>query len=186
MTDPLEIFFHRFFKNASPLGYIPLFKSVHKVEDVTSVIWYRKKEFQVQLFIVPGGTLIPEHTHPNVDSFEVLLGGQIEFSHLGKWTATKEFNRGPTTDGLVENRGVYQRVRPDEVHGAVAGPDGGVFMSVQRWLNGVEPHCVAADYEGIAMGEHHLTSVKYGNASTKQKLTIRDIAHLEEPCIYSI
>ena len=184
--DKLYEFFLWFFKKATPIGFIPLFKAVHKVEDVTSVIWYRDKEFQVQLFVVPGGTVIPEHTHPNVDSYEVLLGGQIEFSHLGKWTATKDFNRGPTELGLVANRGVYQRVKPSDVHGAVAGPDGGVFMSVQHWLNGVEPHCVAADYDGITMGQHHLDTVKCGNAAVKPKLTIKDVAHLEDSCIYPI
>jgi hypothetical protein len=66
------------------------------------------------------------------------------------------------------------------VHGGVVGEGGGVFLSVQHWLNGVKPHCVAADYDGVAMGEDHLAKVVYGKASAKRTLTAKDAASLEE------
>jgi hypothetical protein len=62
----------------------------------------------------------------------------------------------------------------------MTGPEGGVFMSVQHWLNGVEPHCVAADYSGIVMGDHHLSTVKFGDAIKKDSLTIKDAAFLND------
>ena len=70
-------------------------------------------------------------------------------------------------------------LRPNDVHGGVFGEGGGVFLSVQHWLNGVKPHCVSADYDGITMGEHHLAGVKYGEAKAKKKLTAKDAASLE-------
>jgi hypothetical protein len=66
------------------------------------------------------------------------------------------------------------------VHGGVIGEGGGVFLSVQHWLNGVEPHCVAADYSGIALGEDHLAQVVYGEVTSKAELTAKDAAALED------
>lgn len=178
--DKLLDFYNWFFSNVSGIGAVPLFQSVHKVEDITSVIWYRDEEFQVQLFIVPGNVIIPEHTHPNVDSFEVYVGGQVRFSHKGKWLISEEDLKTPTNIGTSIRRGVSWRVKPEDIHGAMTGPEGGVFMSVQHWLNGVKPHCVAADYSGVVMGDHHLSTVKFGDATKKESLTIKDAASLND------
>jgi len=55
-----------------------------------------------------------------------------------------------------------------------------VFMSIQHWLNGVEPHCVALDYDGIVVGDDHLRDVKHGKATAKVDLTWRDAASKED------
>ena len=70
-------------------------------------------------------------------------------------------------------------MRPNQIHGATIGEGGAVFLSIQHWLNGIKPHCVAADYDGVAMGEHHLAQVKFGKATTKKKLSAKDAASLE-------
>ena len=162
------------------IGAVPFAGAVSKVEDVTSILLYRKDQFQVQMFAVPEGTIIPEHTHPNVDSFEVYVGGNIMFSHSGKYIFPEGSivaMNGPLK--CANKRGARIRVRPNDVHGGVFGEGGGVFLSVQHWLNGVKPHCVSADYDGITMGEHHLAGVKYGDAKAKKKLTAKDAASLE-------
>ena len=33
--------------------------------------------------------VVPEHTHPNVNSYEIYLTGTIFFSHSGKWVYPK-------------------------------------------------------------------------------------------------
>lgn len=178
--DELETFCRNFLQKMPVLGAVPFEGAVHMIQDVTSILLYRHGQFQVQLFAVPEGTIIPEHTHPNVDSIEVYMGGNIHFSHSGKYmydAASLVANSGPFK--LAAKRGATIRVRPNDVHGGVFGEGGGVFLSVQHWLNGVKPHCVAADYEGITMGEHHLSNVKYGKAEAKKKLTPKDAAHLE-------
>jgi quercetin dioxygenase-like cupin family protein len=177
--DELEKFLLEVFENSSFLGQIPLFNAVHTIEGVTSVIWYREPPFQVQLFIAPPNYIVPEHTHPNVDSFEIYLGGQIRFSHSGKFTAPEASFTIPAFDGTALSRGNSIRVRPNDVHGGIVGPSGGVFMSVQHWLNGVEPHCVAADYTGVTMGSDHFSKVKAGNPELKAVLTKKDAANLE-------
>jgi hypothetical protein len=81
--------------------------------------------------------------------------------------------------GLASKRGHAMRVRPNDIHGAVTGKGGAVFLGVQHWLNGVKPHCAGSDYSGIAMGEHHLSKVVAGDATVKAGLTAKDAARLE-------
>lgn len=178
--DELEQFCAWFLKTMPVIGAVPFHGAVSKIEDVTSILLYRRDPFQVQMFAVPGGTVIPEHTHPNVDSIEVYVGGNIRFSHSGKYVspAADVFaNNGPL--GLASRRGMTVRVRPNDIHGGTFGEGGGVFLSVQHWLNGVAPHCVAADYSGITMGEDHLAKVVCGEAIAKPVLTAKDAASLE-------
>jgi len=178
-SDQLEEFKDWFFRNIPPLGAVPLSHAVHKIEDVTSIIWFRDGEYQVQMFAVPGNYIIPEHTHPNVDSIEVYVGGQIKFSHSGKWITTDEDLKTTSFLGTALPRGSTIRVKPNDIHGGIFGPAGGVFLSIQHWLNGVKPHCVAADYSGIVMGAHHMNSVVCGEPQIKRRLTWRDAASLE-------
>lgn len=177
--DDLEKFADWFLKNSTVIAGVPLHGAVSRIEDVTSVLMYRDAPFQVQMFIVPPNYIIPEHTHPNVDSIEVYMGGQIRFSHGGKWMVSEdEFNLA-NEGGCPQAAGRTIRVRPHDLHGGIFGAGGGVFLSVQHWLNGMEPHCVAADYDGVVMGPHHLASVKYGQARLKSDLSPLDAAGAE-------
>jgi quercetin dioxygenase-like cupin family protein len=97
--------------------------------DTTGVVLYKKAPFQVELFIVKPGKEIKQHIHPNVDSYEVNLAGYIEF----------------TCDGKVYCDGKPVRVKPNAWHGGFF-PKGGSFISVQKWLNGVEPKFVGDDW----------------------------------------
>ena len=178
--DALEKFCSSFLKKMPVIGAVPFHGAVSRIQDVTAILLYRRDQFQVQMFAVPGGTIIPEHMHPNVDSIEVYVGGDIRFSHSGKYVYPVDQlvpRNGPL--GLAFKRGTTIRVRPHDLHGAVFGEGGGVFLSVQHWLNGVKPHCVGADYSGVTMGEHHLQGVKFGEASAKKELTAKDAASLE-------
>lgn len=178
-ADPLENFLKQFLQKGSPIGYVPLHGAVRYIDGVTAVLWYRKAPFQVQMFVVPPNHIIPEHTHPNVDSYEVYVGGQIRFSHSGKFLFVDADLDEPTENGLPKKRGGIIRVRPSDLHGGTFGPSGGVFFSVQHWLNGVEPHCVSADYDGVVMGPQHKAGVVFGNAELKSELTAHDAASKE-------
>ena len=74
----------------------------------------------------------PEHTHPNVHSYEVGLSGDLWFSHGGKWIHPKH----PAFHFYKKNRCI--QVDNVHLHGASVGPKGGIFLSVQQWLNGVK------------------------------------------------
>jgi len=178
--DDLDKFCKWFLLNMPVVGAVPFENAVTKIEDVTSVLMYRKDNFQVQMFIVPPHYIIPEHTHPNVDSIEVYMGGNIRFSHCGSFVNPEpDIQKDNTNLGCSKARGKTIRVKPNDLHGGIFGEGGGVFLSVQKWLNDVKPHCVAADYNGVVMGEDHLAKVVHGSPVLKQKLDNADAAHKE-------
>lgn len=181
--DELENFLAWFMQGGIPnIGAIPFDGAVRNIEGVWSVRWFHQPPFQVQMFIVPPNYVIPEHVHPNVDSFEVYLGGQIRFSHSGKWVISEEDFLNADEHGLPKMRGMTIRVRPGDLHGGIFGPSGGVFMSVQHWLNGIDPHCVAADYSGPVMGPDHFEKVVCGTPELRiqEHLSEKDAAGSEE------
>ena len=147
--------------------FTPMDDAVHFVENVVGTTIYRHEQFQVQLFTANPNTIIPEHVHPNVDSYEVALTG-MEFTLQGKiilpmWasdTKCQDSNLSIAHYSTV-------RVLPESLHGGRSGPKGGAFMSVQHWLNGVKPTSVGNDWNGGAtMCYDHTTQV-----TTKEEIT---------------
>jgi hypothetical protein len=181
LMDELQKFARDYMKEYGLLGAVPFHGAVDRVENVTSVLMYRKDQFQVQMFIVPEGTIIPEHVHPNVDSIEIYVGGNYRLSHSGKFTNLEsEVAEDGSPLKMAKLRGYAIRVRPDHIHGGVFGKGGGVFLSIQQWLNGVKPHCVARDYSGMTMGPDHKDKVVFGEAVCPAKeLELSDAAYLE-------
>jgi len=140
--------------------FTPMDDAVHFVENVVGTTIYRHGQFQVQLFTATPNTVIPEHLHPNVDSYEVALTG-MGFTLEGK-TVLPMFaadTKCHDSDLSIAHYSVV-RVLPESLHGALAGPKGGAFMSVQHWLNGVKPTSVGNDWNGEAtMGDSHTEQV---------------------------
>ena len=100
---------------------------------IAGIVLYRQYPYQVELFITPPNTVIDEHIHPNVDSYEVYLTGDITF----------------TCNGYVfQNQKIGEaiRVRTSYWHGGKTGNMGATFLSVQKWLNGKEQSSVANDW----------------------------------------
>ena len=100
---------------------------------ICGVVLYRQDNYQVQLFIGQPNSVGDPHIHPNVDSYEVFIGGDINFMCDGVWEQLK---------GI----GGFQRVTPGSWHGGTSGERGGCFLSVQKWLNGVPPTCIGNDW----------------------------------------
>ena len=149
----------------------PLDRSIHFVENLTSTCIYRHEPFQVEFVTVKPNTYIPPHTHPNVDSYEVALRG-IEFYSDGKTVLPMWFanQKDPNSNLSIAHYNVV-RVLPSSEHSAKAGPEGGCFLSVQQWLNGVEPSAVGMDWKGgSSMGDGHdsqITSTEEANESDR-------------------
>ena len=158
-------------KDAGERINTPLERSIHFVENLTSTCIYRHEQFQVEFVTVKPDTYIPPHTHPNVDSYEVALRG-IEFYSDGKTVLPMWFANQKATDcNLSMAHYNVVRVLPSSEHSAKAGPEGGCFLSVQQWLNGVEPSAVGMDWKGgSSMGEGHdsqITSTEEANESDR-------------------
>ena len=106
--------------------------------------------------------MIPSHTHPNVDSYEVALSGMEFFLNdkvvLPRWYANLPSNHCNLSTSHYE----VVRVLPESPHSAIAGDKGGSFMSVQHWLNGVKPTSVGNDWDGVTMGKRHTEQIEDG------------------------
>ena len=76
--------FLQWYLNAGLRLFVPHDNFIHFVEGVTGVTIYRSEPYQVQLFTATPNTVIPSHTHPNVDSYEVSLSGMesVSYTHL--------------------------------------------------------------------------------------------------------
>ena len=114
-------------------------------------VLYRDGPFQVQLFIIQPHTEIVAHVHPNMDSYEVYLGGDIEFSHSGE--KVTDIDQLTSVNGVWSEFGKVIRVRPNDVHGGKFGNKGGLFLSVQHWINGASPTSANIEWKFAEAGK---------------------------------
>lgn len=122
--------------------------------EIMGVVLYRREQFQVELFIItPNNHGFPDHCHPNVDALEVALAGKLFFTLEGIRQATDEQVNGVCPDGSALICGNYTRVKDGQTHGAKVGKEGGIFLSIQHWKNGVTPTSVGDDWQGEPHGE---------------------------------
>ncbi len=128
---------------------VPFASPVMTDGNIWGAVLYRRPPWQVQLFVLKPDSVVPPHRHPNVDSFEVYLSGDIEFSLNGDIVTPMEFSAEPGFTGAHCSFGEVIRVLPHSPHGAKIGKKGGCFLSIQRWLNGVEPTNVGDDWEHL-------------------------------------
>ena len=139
MIDPTEddlSYFADWYLNSGDIKrlYTPFKNPLLFIEGVSGVVLYRKDNFQVELFICQPNTIIPEHTHPDVDSYEI--------------------------EGMPSYAYETIRVKPNDLHGGTASKNGGSFISIQKWLNGVEPTHVSSNWDGNSMGTKHSEQAK--------------------------
>jgi quercetin dioxygenase-like cupin family protein len=130
--DDLEVFLH-WWLNARPIN-TPADNALIYQKDTHGVVLYRQGQYQVELFTVEPNSEIVPHIHPNVDSYEVFVGGDIKFICDGVEYAEHKL-------------GMPIRVKPNSWHGGKFGKRGGCFLSVQKWLNGVSPTFVGNDWK---------------------------------------
>lgn len=135
--------------------FVPSVESIHFVDTSLVLCVYRHGQYQVELAVCKPSCEIPDHVHPNVDSFEVYLGGEIMFRHRGQLVVSENQAYQVRDNGLSLMWGHQIRVKPDDWHGATIGRSGGVFLSIQRWLNGLTPTTVIHDWSGKPLGSQH-------------------------------
>lgn len=123
---------------------------------VQSIVLYRRAPFQVELICAQSPehwqnnavSVVPEHSHPNVDSIEYMLAGQTAFTICGQPVASDDEVNGVAVDGASLMCGKRMHVAPGVLHGAAVGPAGAVFLSIQEWKAGIEPTSVGLDWDG--------------------------------------
>ena len=143
-------------------------KDIYGVRDFKSHVQFKSGQYQVQVFSTPPFFIIPEHKHPNVDSFEVYISGEIDFSVEGLWLSNKDESEYTFIDDIF-----VVDVKHDTIHGASFGKNGGRFMSVQKWINSIDPSCVGIDYDGLGVSKKQ-SEIK--NVLYKEDMTLNDAA----------
>ena len=123
------------------------------IDGIAGITLYRKKSFQVQLFICEPNTLITEHSHPNIDSYEMFLWG-MKFTHKSKVIINEKMAMLEKNDKPRCSHWTL-RIKPNDLHGGQASEQGGAFISIQRWLNEIEPTHVSKDWKGDILGKKH-------------------------------
>tara|TARA_R110000823_G_scaffold252473_1_gene375042 strand:- start:65 stop:589 length:525 start_codon:yes stop_codon:yes gene_type:complete len=161
--DELSHFAHWYLSGKVDKIYTPMKHGLFFYEGISGVVLYRTGSFQVELFLCPPNTVIPEHAHPDVDSYECFLHG-MEFHLSGEiktsmQEASEEQNGYPT---CLHNT---IRVKPNELHGGRTSDKGGAFVSIQHWLNGIEPSNVGLNWDGKTMGNIHSDHLNKTNNS---------------------
>jgi hypothetical protein len=99
----------------------------------------RQGQYQLELFIVPPNIKhINEHTHPDVDSFEMHVAGDFEF-----------INNGLSYPTITDGQPLYTRqlTKVDSTMPHAGNfTHGGAFFSFQYWKNGVSPSSVGYNF----------------------------------------
>lgn len=130
------------------------------------LVIFREAPFQVQLFICNPDSVIPEHTHPTVESYEVHVSGDVEFFVAGQQTHPTEALQRTRRDSNVQRAwGYRQHVPPGAPHHAVIGSKGGAFVSVQKWPAGAEPTSIDEDWDGTVMDATHMAALSARTAA---------------------
>lgn len=114
--------------------------------NMISFILYREGQYQVELFICPHQhSDFTVHRHPDVDTYEFPLCGDNHLFLNGKEVYTiKE------TEAWLANPNLQSQLVPimhDDWHSG-GGHTMYAFLSIQHWLNGVEPSSVGLNWIG--------------------------------------
>jgi quercetin dioxygenase-like cupin family protein len=110
---------------------------------VSSVVLYRAGRYQAELFMGTSAGVFPDHSHPNVDSIEVMLAGQIDFRVRGRSVFPRE-----VFENKLSTQGMMVGVAAGATHGAIVHDGGGAFISLQKWRDGVPITSVGLDWDG--------------------------------------
>ena len=111
---------------------------------------YRDGAYQVELCTTPAGMVIPEHIHPHADTIEVSVAGALRLTVNG--VDAFEGMSDEAVARVSKWRGL--RINHNDWHGTTVGAPGAMFLSIQKWLDGV-PRSVLTDYEGGRLGPQH-------------------------------
>lgn len=113
--------------------------------NIISLVLYRQKPFQVELFIVPSApSTFTEHRHPDVDVIEFGLTGDAYLYINGERSCSKEI-----VDRWLQGDITTQPIAiPSTALHSGGGHTPYAFLSLQKWLNDVEPSSVGLNWDG--------------------------------------
>lgn len=136
MSPELRSFARKYTRGEVPMR-VPT-DAVRMLENSTEVVLYREGQFQVELITLRKGCVVPPHSHPNIDTYEVILsGGPDAVASAGRHRHTSRQVAAivPIPNGTIHSA-------------APGGLEDTAFLSIQLWLNGVTPSFITDDWVG--------------------------------------
>jgi quercetin dioxygenase-like cupin family protein len=123
-------------------------------DNVVGCTLYRAGQFQVQYFLVKPHSVLHSHSHPDVNSVEMIIHGDIDFHSDGVQRLTAE-ELVAAPEGHTMANGRFIHVPAGVMHGGTSGPIGGSFLSFQHWLHDTSPSCVSKNWEFEDADQEH-------------------------------
>jgi hypothetical protein len=148
-----------FLEHGTAIPQMPTEDGIVFIGNGPGVVLHRQGQFQSQLFFTEPNTELPEHIHPNVDSYELHVGGDVDFIVNDDEHAIPFNHLKDERDGISRFWAQGIHVPAGCRHHVKVGPEGGLFISVQHWLNDIKPTSVDFDWEGPVMDERHLRGI---------------------------
>ncbi|GAA4401244.1 hypothetical protein [Quisquiliibacterium transsilvanicum] len=141
-TWPDVTAFAEWYLSAGMPMMIPSDYEIFLSDDASAMCLFRKGQFQVELYMVYPGPLVPIHEHPDVEVIKYYSG---TFDHIegGRFVRQRK----------AEGRPVLKK---GEAHGAgfqLQGEKGGfALFAFQHWAPDLKPCTVAARWKGKTVG----------------------------------
>jgi quercetin dioxygenase-like cupin family protein len=130
---------------------------------------YQDGPFQVeQYFVLEKSMSFPAHRHPNVETIEFTLCGDLLFFLDGQECHSNEQLEVILKNGSSQVHDVV-RIQRNQEHWVNVGRNGGVFLSIQKWATN-RPGSVVLDWDGEAFSDVHSKNVSQGNRDKSKQI----------------
>jgi quercetin dioxygenase-like cupin family protein len=104
-------------------------------------ILHKSGSLQTELIRILPDSIIPPHNHPQADSMDLLLDGNVREFTIGDMRVTRFI------------KGIGLRIPRLVVHGGVSGTYGMLFLSCQKWS--CPPSHIALSWVGAPISRTH-------------------------------
>ena len=161
--NSVEEFQNWWLTNGKPIR--PPFKDAAFTTDIAySLCLFREGKFQVELYISKPNTQAPMHSHPDVDSSFIYLGGNHEFGEPdGSFRDLKDYQKENPENGAHILLGTTLLALSATPHRLRVGPEGGSFLSFEMWRED-KPTSVTVHWDGEPVGEQHIETMNKHHA----------------------
>lgn len=142
--DTLEDFVNWAIESKFPI-VIPWDAEVRRTEDTTTICLFRKGQYQIELYLIYPGWVIPMHGHPNVEVITMIMGG-------GKRGAKNELGGSSLAGTLSE------KLHGDMMHGGETSTifsTGYCLYSFEKWPKDTKITSAALHWKGKTAGPIH-------------------------------
>lgn len=140
----LEDFVAWFVDSKFPI-IIPWNAEVRQTDDATTICLFRKGQYQVEIYLIYPGWVIPEHGHPGVEVITMNMGG-------GRRGAKNKLGGSSIAGSLSE------KLVDNATHGgesATIFSDGYCLYSFEKWPKDIKMTSAAVHWKGKTAGPIH-------------------------------